>query len=99
MWDLPRTAMEPVSPALGGRFSPTRAPGKPQVLGDSRPIPVVKALSSCRLAAPGRLLKRVLLASAGKTHLLDTSPSAFQGEKPTTGKEASGFPASSGGRE
>ena len=31
MWDLPRPGLEPVSPALAGRFSTTAPPGKPQV--------------------------------------------------------------------
>ena len=30
MWDLPRPGLEPVSPALAGRFSTTASPGKPQ---------------------------------------------------------------------
>ena len=29
MWDLPRSGLEPVSPALAGRFSTTAPPGKP----------------------------------------------------------------------
>ena len=29
MWDLPRPGLEPVSPALAGRFSTTVPPGKP----------------------------------------------------------------------
>ena len=29
MWDLPRPVLEPVSPALAGRFSTTAPPGKP----------------------------------------------------------------------
>ena len=29
MWDLPRPGLEPVSPALAGRFSTTGPPGKP----------------------------------------------------------------------
>ena len=29
MWDLPRPGLEPVSPALVGRFSATAPPGKP----------------------------------------------------------------------
>ena len=32
MWDLPRPGLEPVSPALAGRFSTTAPPGKPCVL-------------------------------------------------------------------
>ena len=30
MWDLPRPGLEPVSPALAGRFSTTTPPGKPR---------------------------------------------------------------------
>ena len=32
MWDLPRPGLEPVSPALAGRFSTTAPPGKPGYL-------------------------------------------------------------------
>ena len=32
MWDLPRPGLEPVSPALAGRFSTTAPPGKPLFL-------------------------------------------------------------------
>ena len=32
MWDLPRPGLEPVSPALAGRFSTTAPPGKPKKL-------------------------------------------------------------------
>ena len=32
MWDLPRPGLEPVSPALAGRFSTTVPPGKPPVI-------------------------------------------------------------------
>ena len=32
MWDLPRPRLEPVSPALAGRFSTTAPPGKPTAL-------------------------------------------------------------------
>ena len=31
MWDLPRPGLEPMSPALAGRFSITGRPGKPQI--------------------------------------------------------------------
>ena len=30
-WDLPRPGLEPVSPALAGRFSTTAPPGKPKI--------------------------------------------------------------------
>ena len=32
MWDLPRPGLEPVSPALAGRFSTTAPPGKPSLI-------------------------------------------------------------------
>ena len=32
MWDLPRPGLEPVSPALAGRFSTTAPPGKPHLI-------------------------------------------------------------------
>ena len=32
MWDLPRPGLEPVSPALAGRFSTTAPPGKPKLV-------------------------------------------------------------------
>ena len=31
MWDLPRPGLQPVSPALAGRFSTTVPPGKPKI--------------------------------------------------------------------
>ena len=31
-WDLPRPGLEPVSPALSGRFSTTAPPGKPLIV-------------------------------------------------------------------
>ena len=33
MWDLPRPGLEPVPPALAGRFSTTAPPGKPEMIG------------------------------------------------------------------
>ena len=40
-WDLPRPGLEPVSPALAGRFSTTAPPGKPCIVpfDDLHPIP------------------------------------------------------------
>ena len=34
MWDFPRPGLEPLSPALAGRFSTTVPPGKPRTLFD-----------------------------------------------------------------
>ena len=51
MWDLPRPGLEPVSPALAGRFSTTAPPGKPRGHGFepwSRKIPhAAEQLSPC----------------------------------------------------
>ena len=33
MWDLPRPGLEPVFPALAGRFSTSAPPGKPLCFG------------------------------------------------------------------
>ena len=35
-WDLPRPGLEPVSPALAGRFSTTAPPGKPHITSYSK---------------------------------------------------------------
>ena len=42
MWDLPRPGLEPVSPALGGRFSTTAPPGKPKRLNFTRNLQKLK---------------------------------------------------------
>ena len=39
MWDLPRPWLEPVSPALAGRFSTTAPPGKPKIYFISNNFP------------------------------------------------------------
>ena len=38
MWDLPRPGLEPVSPALAGRFSTTAPPGKPCKVDFIKPV-------------------------------------------------------------
>ena len=45
MWDLPRPGLEPVSPALAGRFSTTVPPGKPHHF-----FFVVKTFKICSLS-------------------------------------------------
>ena len=50
-WDLPGPGMEPVSPALAGRFFPTEAPGKPLL----RILDQV-AVSGCGLLSRGGCL-------------------------------------------
>ena len=37
MWDLPKPGLEPVSPALAGRFSTTAPPGKPHIFSNMLP--------------------------------------------------------------
>ena len=49
MWDLPRPGLEPVPPALAGRFSTTAPPGKPSVLQ------FLKATPSFRIFRPDDL--------------------------------------------
>ena len=51
IWDLPRPGLEPVSPALAGRFSTTAPPGKPkiQILYLGLQEPSKSVLSTCTL--------------------------------------------------
>ena len=44
MWDLPRPGLEPVSPALAGRFLITAPPGKPRALLFKRIICITESL-------------------------------------------------------
>ena len=46
MWDLPRPGLEPVPPALAGRFSTTAPPGKP-------PLPPLKETLKSPSRIPG----------------------------------------------
>ena len=43
MWDLPRPGLEPMSPALAGRFSTTAPSGKPYawILTNTYYVPVI----------------------------------------------------------
>ena len=47
MWDLPRPGLEPVSPALAGRFSTTAPPGKPMAGGFLTAAPPGKPTITC----------------------------------------------------
>ena len=58
MWDLPRPGLEPVSPALAGRFSTTAPPGKP---------PCLVFMGTCGV----RVIKEVK-AVTSRAHLLRT---------------------------
>ena len=61
MWDLPRPGLEPVSPALAGRFSTTAPPGKPGrwLLNHcaTREDPVVVFLRQQSVSFPSRILE------------------------------------------
>ena len=50
MWDLPRPGLEPVSPALAGRFSTTAPPGKPEIPHFWRKSPTTPFVVNCSLA-------------------------------------------------
>ena len=49
MWDLPRSGLEPASPALAGRLSTTAPPGKPWIIH-----------FKCELYLAELLLKKIL---------------------------------------
>ena len=52
MWDLPRPGLEPVSPALAGRFSTTAPPGKPCARYSYFPSQIHSSLLSTTFFAP-----------------------------------------------
>ena len=58
MWDLPRSGLEPLSPALAGRFSTTAPPGKP-------PAPFVKEAILSPWNGLGTLVKDQLAVDIG----------------------------------
>ena len=53
MWDLPRPGLEPVSPALAGRFSTTAPPGKPHM--GSLVAACGLSVVACRLLVAARM--------------------------------------------
>ena len=68
MWDLPRPGLEPVSPALAGRFSTTVPPGKPPGVGISISLPPAVTRSFRVRIARGRDSYRELRATSCVTH-------------------------------
>ena len=64
MWDLPRPGLEPVSPALAGRFSTTVPPGKPKICISSISISLLK---NTLQGFPGGAVVENLPANAGDT--------------------------------
>ena len=49
MWDLPRPGLEPVSPALAGRFSTTAPPGKPPIFFRQVRLGLLRAFATYNL--------------------------------------------------
>ena len=56
MWDLPGPGLEPVSPALAGRFSTTAPPGKPCCVIFKLAIIIVESFSLYLVTFPSLLL-------------------------------------------
>ena len=73
MWDLPRPGLEPVSPALAGRFSTTAPPGKPdKILSEQYSI------VNYRHKVVQQSLERIrLLVSYPRDHCLDQCHEVF----------------------
>ena len=73
-WYLPRPGLEPVSPALAGRFSTTAPPGKPQSnLLKIQMDHILSALKNMQWLTPTFRIKSKLLTRSYKT-LHDLSP-------------------------
>ena len=91
MWDLPKPGLEPVSPALAGRFSTTAPPAKPgrRILNHcaTRDIPLLGSLNQeLKLGStrgfPGGAVVEDLPANAGDT---SSSPGLGRSHMPPSG--------------
>ena len=70
MWDLPRPGLEPVSPALAGRFSTTVPPGKPDFNSFKCVKVCVMAQNKIFLNVPFALEKNIQPAVTGWSVLI-----------------------------
>ena len=78
MWDLPRPGLEPVSPALAGRFSTTGPPGKPPAPLLTWPV-LTLSHRACPPAPPHVLMADLMLFGGTLYHsLLFSSSHCYQ---------------------
>ena len=86
MWDLPGPGLEPVSPALAGRFSTTAPPGKPDPGSLKKEEPLTSSLQdsdwsvyetgASRSVSPPPSLTQLLLTVVSCVYIL-SFPSDF----------------------
>ena len=77
-WDLPRPGLEPVFPALAGRFSTTAPPGKPSTVSFYRRE---EAMSEEELAVLSLRNTCALFLRLGVTSVDKTKPSPHRGRQ------------------
>ena len=87
MWDLPRPGLEPVSPALAGRFSTTAPPGKPLLC-----FFIFQAKQSVDMQRFSPLVKTFLLSSLMGQVLLSPVPGPWHSPLSTNSQKKSSSP-------
>ena len=84
MWDLPRSGLEPVSPALAGRLSTTALPGKPTLLYFNNSLWVSLRLPDGTFSCLSSLMSCALCLARGAGWLsiasVKNDPSSLRGE-------------------
>ena len=90
MWDLPRPGLEPVSPALAGRFSTTAPPGKPRNLPFNRifTLPLLGSFQSLDVQDCQTLAEALTVFSRVKQALL--KPGSHRGSREKRQGEVAG---------